>query len=372
MNILFIEQHPRFIGGSERISLSLCHEFWRRGHRTYLLYERDGNMVPAYAAITAGSQRAPVRVLGLRRPFESVRSLFLLGRLLRRHKIDVVFTSQINNVLLLALARRLYGVPSVIHLGLQALQSTRTFRWGIRGIAAAVTPSELTRQSWIEGGWPASTLHVVPNGVDLERFHPSQDRSALRRRIGLPDDRPVVAYVGRMVEDKGIFTLMRAAGALRRGGVSCFLVMLGFAPDGGREALRVLAANEGLDETDFSLREPTDSPESFYAAADVAAVPSECPEAFGLAAIEAMACGTIPVVSDVGILPDIVGRDHPDCVFPHGDAALLAERLRAILADPSARGPLSALMLSRVRENYSLSRCSDAYLQIMERCRSLR
>ena len=368
MNVLFIEQHPRFIGGSERISLSICTFLRQRGHSTRLLYETTGNMVGAYAAVTAGIHQAAVRPLAMRRPLDAARSLFRLRRLLREHRIDVMFTSQLGYISLLAVAHRLCRVPAVVHLGLSLRFDSSLFRWSMPRIAAAVAPSEHTRQAWLAAGWPAGRVEVIPNGVDLGRFRPAENPRALRESVGLPGDGLIVAYVGRMVREKGVFTLLQAAALLRARGLAFHLAMVGSSPDGQAEALMAAAAGLGLGPGLVSIRPATDTPELFYAAADAVAVPSEWDEPFGLAAIEAMACGTVPIVSDAGILPDIVGPELARCVYPRGDPSKLADRLQFILADASERRAIAGAGLARVRACYDLARCGEAYERELERC----
>jgi glycosyltransferase involved in cell wall biosynthesis len=368
VNILFIEQHPRFIGGSERISLSICSELRKRGHSTHLLYEEDGDMVEVYAAATVSVHHAAVRPLAVRRPWEAARSVYLLGRLLGRLRIDAIFTSQLGYVSLLAASRGLFRVPAVVHLGLSMRFDSPLFRWSVSRIAAGVAPSEPTRQAWLALGWPASRIHVIPNGVDLVRFRPADSPRNTRLRIGLPADGMILAYVGRFVEEKGVFTLLRASAFLKQRGFPFHLVLVGSASADQRRALEEAALNLGLNAEIVSIHGPTSEPELYYAAADAVAVPSQWPEPFGLAAIEAMASGAVPIVSDAGILPEIIGREHSKCVFPQGDAARLADCIHFVLTDTEARMALRAACLARVRDNYDLVRCVDGYEQQLLRC----
>ena len=364
MNILFLEQHPRFGGGSERIGLSLCTQMQRNGHATHLLYEQRGDMVAAFAAVTSSMTLSAVRPIAVRSPVEAALSIRRLLRLARMRRIDVMFTSQLGYVSLLAAAGSLGGPPSVVHLGLALSFSSPAYRWAQPRIAASVTPSEHMRVQCLALGWPAERLQVVANGVDLERFRPAPDGTSARAGLGLPANVPVVAYLGRLVEEKGIFTLLQAASELKRRGTSFHLTMAGLAPGGEREKLGSLAAELELGPEHFSLRDVTDAPETMLAAADVAVVPSQWPEPFGLSAIEAMACGAVAIVSDAGILPEIIGRENTSCVFPQGDAGQLADRISRVLGNPELRAHLRAAGLERVRAKYSLEECGRAYEHI--------
>jgi glycosyltransferase involved in cell wall biosynthesis len=364
VNILFLEQRPRFGGGSERIGLSLCTHMHRAGHATHLLHEQNGDMVAAFASVTSSITMAAVRPLAVRKPLEAVFSIRTLRQLARARRIDVIFTSQLGYVSLLAAVASLGGPPSVVHIGLALSFASPIYRWAQPRIAACVTPSVPMRVQCLMLGWPAERLRVVPNGVDLERFAPSSDRASLRARLGLPQDAPIVAYLGRLVEEKGIFTLLRAAAEVKRRGTSFHLAMAGLAPGGERGQLAALAAELGLGAEHFSLRDVTGEPEAVLAASDLAIVPSQWPEPFGLAAIEAMACGAVTIVSDAGILPEIIGRENTACIFRQGDAVQLADRISAVLGSSELRGGLRAAGMERVRAKYSLEEFGRAYEEI--------
>lgn len=366
MNVLFLEQQPRFGGGSERISFSLCTYLHGEGHTTHLLHEADGDMVQAYSKITSSVTRAPVRPLAVRQPRAAAASLFGLWRTVRKHRVDVVFTSQIGYVSLLALARRLLGVRCVVHLGLALDLGSPVFRWALQHISATVTPSEPMRIQCLGIGWPPERLRVVPNGVDLARFRPSEGPSdppgGLVRREGTPQ----LVYAGRLVAEKGIFTLLRAAALLMGRGVNFHLAMAGLATGDERKQLIDLASELGLGSERFSLLPATDRPEDLFRAADIAVVPSEWQEPFGLVAIEAMACGAVPVVSDAGILPEIVGEAAAPCVFPKGHADRLADAIESLIDHPVTRAAIRESCLDRVRKHYSLQRFGEAYAAILE------
>lgn len=368
MNILFIEQNPRFIGGSERITLSLCTQMRRHGHGTHLVYETQGDMVKAFALVTDSCTRAKVLPIAVRRPLEAAASIWNLKRIIRRRRIDVLFTSHLGYVPLLAAQRFLWGKPSLVHIGLGVSLRTPLFRWAMPRIDAIVAPSEPMRRICADSGWPTAHLRVIPNGVDLERFMPAAERSTLRSELGLPPSVPLVVYAGRLVVEKGVFTLVKAAALLKREGLAFHLAIVGAAPGSEAGELAAMAATEGLGPAHFTLRGPTDSPELYFAAAEITVVPTQGPESFGLVAIEAMACASAPVVSDAGILPEIVGRENACCWFPQGDAEELSRRLAFLLTDARARKEVSEASLERVRARYSLVDCSIAYEQALSGC----
>jgi D-inositol-3-phosphate glycosyltransferase len=188
-------------------------------------------------------------------------------------------------------------------------------------------------------------VHVVAPGVDLGLFRPAADRAAIRRRLGLPADRPVVLFAGRVQPLKGPDVLVRALAVMAaRGGPLPLLVILGGAS--GRmtavRELRALAASTGV-AADTVVRPPVGRAElaDWYAAADLVAMPSRS-ESFGLVAAEAQACGTPVVASAVGGLRTVVQDGVTGRLVASHDPEPWADALAELLADEPGRRRLGA------------------------------
>jgi D-inositol-3-phosphate glycosyltransferase len=179
-------------------------------------------------------------------------------------------------------------------------------------------------------------IAIVPCGVDTDLFAPG-DRDAARTTLGL-DERPTLLYVGRLAPIKGLETLLEAVVRLRGAGRPVRLVVVGGETDepvDGHEALlRQRAARLALgDAVSFVGARPQAVLRDYYVAADATVLPSHY-ESFGMVALEAMACGSAVVASRVGGLTTTVRDGVTGFLVPDGDAAALASRLDAVLADP--------------------------------------
>ncbi len=177
---------------------------------------------------------------------------------------------------------------------------------------------------------PSASIRIVPLGVDLRRFQP-QDHSASRRQLGLSESDRIILYVGRLDAIKGIERLIRAVLQLpRRQGVK--LVVVGGGEESQRQVERLhdmARAENALDMLDFrGLVEQEELP-LYYSATNVCAVVSYY-ESFGLVALEAMACGTPVIASDVGIVRQIIQE-------PVSGAVLKADHSPEVLAQQLAR-----------------------------------
>jgi len=239
----------------------------------------------------------------------------------------------------------------------------------------ANTPNEARELIELYGADP-DRVRVVEPGVDLDRFHSGTagdsplSRIAARRRLGLPADGHVVAFVGRIQPLKAPDVLLRATAELRKrqphvaGRLAT--VIVGGPSGSGLErptALMELASSlEISDSVRFLPPLAGDALAELYRAADVVAVPSYN-ESFGLVALEAQACGTPVVAAAVGGLVTAV-RDGVSGVLVDGhdptDWALVLGRL---LDEPARRAELARGALAHAR-NFSWNRTAAGLLAV--------
>jgi glycosyltransferase involved in cell wall biosynthesis len=174
-------------------------------------------------------------------------------------------------------------------------------------------------------GVDPSRVAVVPPGVDLARFRLG-DRTAARTRFAVCDRSLVAVSVRRLDARMGLDVLVEAWGKVQSARPDAVLLIAGE----GRERDRLEAARDRLnDPSGVRLLGAVTDDEltALYQAADVSVVPSRALEGFGLVTLESLACGTPPVVTDVGGLPDGVRGLDPSLVVPAEDAEALAGRI---------------------------------------------
>jgi glycosyltransferase involved in cell wall biosynthesis len=158
-------------------------------------------------------------------------------------------------------------------------------------------------KKWYATRLPGVDIHLITNGVDTETFRPlpAPEIAALRARLQLPANRKIILYTGRMSPEKGPLDLVLAFGELLKHRQDVFLLLVGELRTGddrrGEYGRRLLAACEALG--DHCYHAGTVDPahmHEYYQATDLAVVPSEFEEPFGMVAIEAMAAGA-PVLA---------------------------------------------------------------------------
>jgi glycosyltransferase involved in cell wall biosynthesis len=161
-----------------------------------------------------------------------------------------------------------------------------------------------------------------------------------------------VGYVGRLVPEKGLDTLITALRLLSRDDFR--LVVAGDGPL--IDSLRREAAAAGI-AAEFRGRLSTQQVASVYSDIDVLVVPSRTTpnwkEQFGRVVLEAASTGTPVVASDSGELPYVIAALRCGWTFPEGDAPSLADRLRELRADESLLRRASVEGAGRVRSDFS-------------------
>jgi glycosyltransferase involved in cell wall biosynthesis len=184
------------------------------------------------------------------------------------------------------------------------------------------------------------TVEMVPCGTDIERLG-SVDRLTARDELGIPEDAKVALYVGRFDRRKGIETLVRAiASSNLRGNADLRLIIGGGARPGEsdgieRDRIQDIVKELGIEEiVTFPGRLTESDLPIYYAAANVCVVPSHY-EPFGLVAIEAMACRTPVVASNVGGLQFTVVPEVTGLLVPPKDEAAFAGAIDRILGNPA-------------------------------------
>jgi len=190
----------------------------------------------------------------------------------------------------------------------------------LRGADAVVAVSAELAGKAVQLGSAPQRTHVVRNGVDRSRFRPAE-RGAARAELGLDGDEPLVVFAGNLLEVKRPDVLLEAFARLR---APARLAVLGSGPLLGR--LRRTAGGLGAAErVRFVGHVPYPEMPTWMNAADVLCLPSRS-EGCPTVVLEALACGTPVVASEVGAVRELLGQEG-GLTVPPGDAGALAAAL---------------------------------------------
>jgi glycosyltransferase involved in cell wall biosynthesis len=200
-------------------------------------------------------------------------------------------------------------------------------------------------------GVPAARIYRSPHCVDNAFFARAAaaaraGANGVRRALGIPDEAIVFAFVGKFIEKKRPFDFLAALDAVGRAHPAAWGLLVGDGP-----LRRAMDAHRRRYDTRCTMIGFLNQQRiaAGYAAADVLVLPSNGDETWGLVVNEAMACGVPAIVSDqVGCGPDLVVPGETGFVFPCGDAAALADRMRRFLEDRALGAAMRPRVLERV------------------------
>jgi D-inositol-3-phosphate glycosyltransferase len=188
-------------------------------------------------------------------------------------------------------------------------------------------------------------IHVISPGVDLEQFYPIPQAHA-KARIRVCPERYMILFVGRIEPLKGIDNLLRAIALVveRRPELRAGLCVpiVGGDPDRvclDDEMVRLQDLREELgieDVVTFLGAKGQDMLQYYYSAAEMVVMPSDY-ESFGMVALEAMACGTPVIASDVGGLSHLVRHQRTGYRVPARDPEALADKITRLLTHEGLR-----------------------------------
>lgn len=220
------------------------------------------------------------------------------------------------------------------------------FRWGeswvLNNVDYALVGTESAGEIWRQKGYKGAMAVIPQFGTDADLFQPATSR---------PDRPFTIGYFGRLVEEKGLFTLLDALAALMG---DWRLRLVGGGPL--REALQARAVTLGIaDRVEFVGQISSIEMPQQYHEIDVLVLPSltrpNWKEQYGRVLIEAMASGVPVIGSDSGAIPGVIGS--AGLIFPEGNTLALTEHLQSLLQDPARRA-----YFARVGRDYVLSCCT--------------
>ncbi len=205
------------------------------------------------------------------------------------------------------------------------------------------------------GATPEKT-DVIYIGVDIEKFRPSDDKETLKAKIGIPEDKTVVGTLGRLVPDKRVVDLIRAAPLIFENIDVCFLVG-GDGPQ--RSYLEDAASKIGYADIRF-LREVWDAP-SFHRLCDIFVLTS-IREGLSISLQESMATGCVPVVVNGFGCSELVKEGVNGFLFKPGDIAELADKVTLA----ASRLGLGKRARYTIEQNFDLDKNALKYLELYE------
>lgn len=216
-------------------------------------------------------------------------------------------------------------------------------------------------------GYKGSSV-IFPSGIDPDAYFPQPEAEELKDKLRISQNEVLIGYVGRIVEQKGLKTLLYALSQIQD------------------LPWRLIVAGTGSYETQFDTIAqtlqltqrikrlgyvPHDETPTHLSAFDLLVLPSETrpnwKEQFGRVIIEAIACGTPVVGSDSGEIPYLIQATSGGLTFPEGQSKALAEQLQQLILNPSLRSQLVEQGRQAVLQNYTNASLAQRFAQTVEK-----
>lgn len=232
----------------------------------------------------------------------------LIGDGLRRYIFNTY--SFLSNRLILRSARRV-GVVSTDHAQNSQLNQVMQHRW--------------------------DSVVEIPNGVDVQQFHPDVPDITVRKRYNLSPNTHIILFVGgldRAHHFKGVWQLLNTFARLTHDDLRLMIVGSGDMQSQYEQHARELGV---VDRTIFTGRIAHEDLPPYFAAADIVVLPSFPPESFGLVLIEANAVGKAVIASNIPGVRSVVQDGYNGLLVEPGDENALAQAFQRLLDDPALR-----------------------------------
>ena len=358
------------VGGSGTVATELGLAIARRGHEVhficYALPYRLGRVPPG---VTFHEVTVPTYPLFQYPPY-ALALASQMAEAVRAHGIELLHVHYaIPHAISAHLAREILGDGPKLVVTLHGTDITVVgadpsflpiVRLGIERADAVTAVSRSLADETRERLGVTREIEVIPNFVDTDRC--DREFAAAHRRRLAPDGAPLLVHasnfrpVKRVTDVLEIFRRVHAR-------IPSHLAMVGDGPD--RPAAERFARDAGLAHRVEFLGNVSPI-EGVVGAGDVFLLPS-AEESFGLAALEAMACGVPVVASNAGGLPELVVDGQGGFTFPVGDTAGMAERVVALLTDPGELARQRDRARQRAAENFSTAAVVDRYEALYRR-----
>lgn len=366
-NILFVHFGDNWIRGSERCLIDLVSHLDKRKfnpvvwcNQSVLAQEMRKIDVPVFVDEFSVLFGWEDEKLNLKRYF------FLKKRaseLIKRWRINIVHSnSAAPNQWMVPVARK-NQIPIVNHLHARYFFRDR-FLLRIHQVNHSIGVSRPIIDQIAEDGIPESHLHVVPNGIDIQRLR-SQPIINLRKSLGIDPNDFVIASIGSLIDRKGMHYIVEAMHLIEKDGVhkNVKLIVVGDGPE--RARLTKLVYDRNLNGQVFFIGENSNAFGILRGSADLF-VSAAKEEVFGLVIAEAGLAGLASIAPNIGGIPGVLKENRTGILIPPEDPVFLKEAIITLIEQPNLRIQLGEEAKKHVEKSFSIKKNVEEMQNIYE------
>jgi glycosyltransferase involved in cell wall biosynthesis len=353
MRVAFVSHHPHLQMGGQRSLALLIEHLDRTVVDPLVICPGPGPLTDHLTQLGCPVVHIPLYRIKPRTLGAVWRSSRAIRALLRERRIDIIAPDAARDALTCGLAKLGTATKMVWFVRLTSHDPLDSILAHLAD--AMIGDSDDTRRRF--GSRRVAARHrTIVGGADLRRFRPPKDRTAVRRALDLPQQRPVLLFVGQVKAAKGVLDIVDSLGLLKteRAGAPPLLVVVG-TPD-PPAMLEEIARHAAARDVASQLRVLPQQfdVERWMQAADVLVSGShQDTEGMSRVLYEAMACGAVPVATDIRGNRDAL-TPETGVLVPERDPATMARALGALLADAPRLAALRQAGIARARESFDI------------------
>lgn len=352
--VLYVLASPTW-GGGEQYVYDLMHSMRAAGCHCAAVVPTGGEVVGQKLREVAEPE--DIHTLGMKSMFD-IGSARRLAKIIRLKEIDILHVNKFADAFLAVWARRIAKSDVKIVMTRHLIRKGKKgwlYNYLYRRIDRMIFVSELARNEFLSRGAKIDTARtrVIHNGIaDVPQSLPKSG-----------GDTTTIAFVGRIVEEKGLEVLMGALSALA--GENFRLKIIGSGPEEYIEKLKNIASTNGFDDKVF-FSGFTDDVNAQLQEAEIGVLPSVVREGFSIATVEYMRSGLAVVATNNGAQTEYLTDGVDALLVPPSDAPKLATALGGLLSDPAKRRAMGAAARSTFLKNLTYDRFFDSMVKLYD------
>lgn len=309
-----------------------------RGHQVIVCAQDTSPL-----ALNASQDGLRVCSISKHRKYYDFRAAWRLARLVESEDISHLIIRDTKDISVAVLAKRMLGGKlhvsyfMAMQIGVPKRDLLHTLRY--RGLDLWSCPLEgLAQQVRTYTRMPHERIEVIPDGIEMQRFHEAPEQVEARKVLNLPESGKILGIIGRFDPQKGQLLLLEAFRKLHDL-ENLHVCMLGEPTKGEAESENVLkeierTIHENEWESRVFIRAFRNDVETFYAAIDGLVMASKA-ETFGMVTVEAMATGKPVIASNSGGSPELLHYGKAGYLFESLNADSLAEQINEWYREPN-------------------------------------
>ncbi len=339
MKVCMIGHFPPHLGGIASYVYLLSQALVERGDEVYVITYPSSKKVNDPSIHVEFAPTPSIK--GLRGFFFTITATWKLIRMVQSKEIDLIHAHYLMPPGLVAILAGLLTRKKVfitLHGSDVFLLSTKKilkpiYNFILKQADEVFVVSESLKEELLKTGLPEikHKLKITWNGVDVDKFNPEKN-GKFKNKMGIPQEKPIVLFVGNLVQQKGVKYLLKAKKYIKK---PVIIVIVGGGPL--IEDLKAMKRQEKIEDVIFTG--PLDDISQVLPDAEILVLPS-LSESFGIALLEAMASGKPVVATKVGGIPELVDDDVGILVEPR-DPVSLAKAIDFILSNKNLKQNMS-------------------------------